>query len=285
MDCRWALEILESARPDSADWQDSQLHEAALHVDGCPTCEETFRARQALDRRAGAVMRDIPVPDGLLERLTASFTSEATPESAVENATATLAADAPAADVANLQKSSHVDRRHWMRNLVVATAACAVVAGGWLLFRKPVPTLTVEDIRGSAPLQLESVDEFDGHFVAAFPLGWDSDALRLAQVARGYGLNKHGQHQMALLEFQFQGWDGATVTGVLAVVPSSEVVGSDELPTSFEAAIGSPGYEIRPWGGYTTASWVSGESVYVCFIPEEGDAQRRLEQILGSEPA
>jgi hypothetical protein len=176
-------------------------------------------------------------------------------------------------------------RRQWLRRAALAATACAVVAGAWFIFRKPAPTLSLADVERAVPLQLENLEAFDDSFVAAPPLGWDSDALHLARVARGYGRGRHDEHQMALLEFQFQGWDGATVTGVLAVLPSADVIGANELPGSFSAAIGSPGYVNKPWGGYTTISWNAGDLVYICFVPEGNDAQRRLEQILGGEPA
>ena len=70
MDCRSALEILDCARPAAEDLQQPEFVDAKSHAATCAACDETFRERQILDRRIGELMRDVPVPAGLLERLT-----------------------------------------------------------------------------------------------------------------------------------------------------------------------------------------------------------------------
>lgn len=302
MDCRWAMEILDSARPDSDDRQQRELHEAATHLEQCPTCEALFRSRQLADRQLGIVMRDVPVPADLLNRLTTVLATAnhagQTVRLAASNATSgnapehTVAID-EAVDVPTSQITTNsrdfarrsTGRRQFLGKFAAVSAACALVGlCGWWIFHSPAPTLTVAKIVEMAPLQLEGVDEFDNNFAAALPLGWQNDSLHFSRSVKGFGRNSRDEHQVALVEFRFPDWDGSPLTGVLAIVPSDQV-DSSGLPDDFFTATGSPGYANRPWGGYTTLSWVADDMVYVCFVPEQGDAQRRLEQILGHETA
>lgn len=69
MNCHNALEILESARPASGDLSEPELVEAAGHLENCSACRDVHRWREHLDRRIGRVMRDVPLPGGLRERL------------------------------------------------------------------------------------------------------------------------------------------------------------------------------------------------------------------------
>jgi len=73
MECRTARELLDAARPDSADREDPELQAAFAHVDECDTCAEVLEFRRGFDRRVGEIVRDVPVPADLRARLQQAF--------------------------------------------------------------------------------------------------------------------------------------------------------------------------------------------------------------------
>src|SRR5688572_33239169 len=69
LDCGSALERLDLARPNGRDEEDATLREAFEHLGGCTACTAEFGTREQFDRRIGAAVRDVAVPEGLIARL------------------------------------------------------------------------------------------------------------------------------------------------------------------------------------------------------------------------
>jgi len=69
MDCRTARHLLDFNRPHAPelDRTDQQLLDGHLAV--CPDCDALARAERQLDDRLGEAVRDVPVPQGLHERI------------------------------------------------------------------------------------------------------------------------------------------------------------------------------------------------------------------------
>lgn len=69
MDCRTARLLLHFARPQSRDLSASDTSALKAHLTGCPECEAAALTERESDTRLGAVMRQVPIPDGLRERI------------------------------------------------------------------------------------------------------------------------------------------------------------------------------------------------------------------------
>ncbi len=77
MNCLTARETLDLIRPQEAPLYDAEgnelplatIDEAARHVKGCPACQTAVRRRERIDERIGQLSRELPVPEGLQERL------------------------------------------------------------------------------------------------------------------------------------------------------------------------------------------------------------------------
>lgn len=69
MDCRSARHLLDYARPHAPelDRADQQLLDGHLAV--CPECDSLARAERQLDDHLGEAVRNVPVPQGLQERI------------------------------------------------------------------------------------------------------------------------------------------------------------------------------------------------------------------------
>ena len=287
MDCRSALEILETVCPGSPDLHEPELCEAHAHLEDCARCDETFSARQSLDRRIGKVMRDVAVPAGLLERLYASFDA-ATPASkpilpsTVDNKLANPELTTPA--TASSAQGPLFQRRG-MRIAAGLAACLAVATAVWMFSGKPAPTLTIDGIGNGVPSadqEIERLQAFDERFAANLPgLGWQSGEVGFDEVIKGFGKARDGGHQMALVRFSYPSQEGDALPGLLVIVPKDEVINADQLQNDF--SLGQLGYTDS--GDYATVSWATEDLVYVCLVPNNEEARERLKQVLSTIPA
>ncbi len=285
MDCRSALEILDCVRAGSHDLQEPELFDAKAHVETCAACDETFRERQMLDRRIGELMRDVAVPTGLFDRLSAAVVPAlAEEEPTVE---ASPAGDTMSPHRATATASAHTQLRRRRMRIAAGLAAClSLVAAIWIFSGKSAPTLTVDEIWNTVPLEqsvVDRLDAFDESFAAALPgVGWDSQELTF-DVKKGFGKARGGGHQMALVRFTYPARDKSSLMGMLAIIPKKAVKDANTLGTSF--ASGQVNYTNRDSGVYATVSWTAGDFVYVCFVPDTEEARERLAHVLISVPA
>jgi hypothetical protein len=133
MDCGLARERLDLLHPDRPELADPDVVQAVAHVQECAACAEVVQARQAFDREVGRVLRDVPVPTGLRERLVLALTEAKTepPEPAVQ----------PRAELPRR-------RRWWMTAAVTTAAGLLVAVAGWMLLgRGEAPLLALDEVR------------------------------------------------------------------------------------------------------------------------------------------
>ena len=64
-------DVLEACRPDRGDLEDPHFAPLADRLASDPELEERLRQMQHVDAVLGAAFHDVPVPDGLQERLLA----------------------------------------------------------------------------------------------------------------------------------------------------------------------------------------------------------------------
>jgi hypothetical protein len=69
MDCKTARLLLDFNRPRARELPTDEAAELARHLSACPDCDAIGRTERRLDEHLGRAMRDVPVPDGLRQRL------------------------------------------------------------------------------------------------------------------------------------------------------------------------------------------------------------------------
>lgn len=69
MDCRSARHLLDFARPRVPELDKSDQHDLDGHLAVCPDCDTLARGERQFDEHLGQAVRDVPVPQGLHERL------------------------------------------------------------------------------------------------------------------------------------------------------------------------------------------------------------------------
>jgi hypothetical protein len=69
MDCKTARLLLDFNRPRWGELPADEAGELSRHLASCPECDAAGRAEHRLDEHFGRAVRDVPVPDGLRERL------------------------------------------------------------------------------------------------------------------------------------------------------------------------------------------------------------------------
>jgi len=280
MDCQTTLEILEVARPDSDDVKQTELAWAQVHLDSCPRCEEAFRNRQALDRRICRLMRDVSVPWDLKHKLLQAATDgNGELEQSVRAAGVDVPAgsDAPVTPVA-VESTVAQPRRYWLKGAAVATACLVggIVAWPWL--QPSQNRLQLDELRDEVALKDPAkLPPFDGEFEAVIPEGW-SESVSFTTRTMGFRLDGSGKHLAALYSFTFSSPGRPRVNGLLLVIPKKTI---EDPPSATFFGAGSPVY-VRP---YATAAWTEGDFVYVCFVPDAGNALKALELALYAAPA
>ncbi len=116
MDCKTARLLLGIHR---AELQTDEADALEIHLTGCVECDGLFRSERQLDAHLGAVVRAVPVPDGLHARL-----------------------------LHRLARERRAWYRRWAtRGVVAAAVAASLFLVLWLCLRPVRPAVDVEDLR------------------------------------------------------------------------------------------------------------------------------------------
>ena len=276
MDCQTALKILEVARPGSDDLSDPDLAAAAEHVESHADCRDEFLRRQNLDRQIGQVMRDVPVPAGLKERLLVGLVGYGK-HSDGENTDD--AAVAPTVEPETQTAGLH--RRTWFR-VLVSTAAC-LLAGVivWQLVPSEPKTFSRFDLHDEAADKIaggsfvfDGLDDFSNVGGVRLPAGWDAV---IDSKPKAYTGEIQGSAAVAVYRFSFTDRRNRPVTGYVLVLPADRVTAASK-PRA-ESAISAR--QVYP-AGFISLSWTWGKLVYVCFVLRigDGDAVEELKERL-----
>ncbi len=76
MDCKSAHLLMEFARPGSPELDAGEAEALRQHLAECGDCAALAAAERRADEHLGRAMRDVPVPDGLRQRLLTRLTAE-----------------------------------------------------------------------------------------------------------------------------------------------------------------------------------------------------------------
>lgn len=238
MDRQTALERLDAVRPGSDDFSDPEMAglQDALAADGRLRAE--FDRRRDWDLGIAAAVRDVPVPEGLKDRL---LTRLATAE--------TVAPPRPASP----------GRRRAL--VALSAAAVSLVAGViyWTVAGSHAPVAVAEARDAAAELLAGRIKEvpFNGDFEPKLPA--DEWETRLRVVSRDLGmLAEGGEHRAVAWRVRSSG--RATWQAVLVAVPADGVVSPPEADSVFDRDY-LPGGKLS---GIQTVRWTQGGVVYVC---------------------
>jgi hypothetical protein len=182
MDCKTARLLLDYARPAPAELPGGDVAALESHLSACPECEAVARTERQLDDHVGRAVRDVPVPDGLRERLLARLRTE---------------------------------RRRWyrrwaLRGTAAAAAAVALTLGLWRPWQRPVlPAPDVERIaydvsvenavRGSPDQAQAWLGDKCPGYVVLVPQDFDGQSLNYGTLADCYLAPCQGERVPMLL--------------------------------------------------------------------------------------
>ncbi|QDU40194.1 hypothetical protein Mal4_45490 [Maioricimonas rarisocia] len=265
MNCHKALEQLDACPPELAETGDPAMQAAQLHVESCADCRELLRARRAFDVRVATAMEDVPVPDGLKDRLLQSLAEDAGGPDGQPK-------PVPAA-------AGRVDRRTFARRLIggAVLLLMGALGLGWYVSTREVP-LTLADARSrlnmlltdaEQPLAFDALEAFDGRFDAALPEGAWNDLV--VGGPRGVNINGRGGHDAAVYAIDKPGRRG--VRGWLFVFAPRRIVDGpdDSVPVEANA-------QYLP---FPNVAWTEGNRVVVCYL-EQGDVSTLRARMLGT---
>ncbi|MFG0334629.1 MAG: hypothetical protein ACF8TS_14835 [Maioricimonas sp. JB049] len=264
MNCHEALEQLDAC-PPLVESGDPALQAARQHVEACAVCRELLRARRGFDVRVATAMHDIPVPDGLKDRLLQSLAEDAGKRDEKLRTVPTAA--------------ERVDRRTLARRLVggAVLLLMGALGLGWYASVREVP-LPLADARArlnalltdvEQPLVFDALDTFDGRFDATLPDGAWNDLV--VGGPRGVNINGRGSHDAAVYAINRPGRHG--VRGWLFVFAPRRIVDGPDESVPVEANA-----QYLP---FPNVAWTEGDRVVVCYL-EQGDVSTLRARMLGT---
>lgn len=260
MDRQTALDKLELLRPDANAFQDPDFAEALAYLETDESARAVFARRQEQDRQIAIAVQDVPIPEGLQERLLQSIDEQ---ESADSNR------------VAGKPAPPKMARRRWLISALIVMASCLLAALGLWLFQPPAPELlTLEELELTAPYgeqEFSQLDAFEGDFEPAIPGNlWRSERRFTFSSPKGFSPDRKGRDRVAAYEFFFrdpQKKHAGKLRGVMLVVPASELQSVPES-TSF---YGTSYKTVRTQPHVAIRSWKEKDLVYICLAPIQHD--------------
>lgn len=250
MDCRTAQAQLEFATrgQDATSTPDAQA--ALRHAAECPTCHRLLESQQQFDRAIADSMTDVPLPQGLNERLMSAVGTTPTP------------APAPLAAPSTNRRS-----RRWLAAGILATLLPLAL----LVFVPRSHILTNADIRElAANLSSLSVDSQQVAFPP--PSGWRSQrSIQLVQPSRLANVNGA---TVPVLGFEL-GTDrrAPKSTGFLIRLTPSQWHSAVEATSMASATV-----QYESFG--TWVVWREGDTVFVCVLNDNAHVMQRLQDLI-----
>ncbi len=183
-----AIEAMEACRPQSDDLSDSGLAFLAGQLAADPDLSERFQRLQRVDAAIAAACGDVPVPEGLADRIMARLAEEgASADASASVDQRTLEAQPPQAPMAEATGRRRPVRRWLMAVGGIATVAAGLVAALWIWGPEP-PALTSSQVCKLAIEFIEDDSEEPGELLRAsrapeaYPVSRDLDLSRFPEV-------------------------------------------------------------------------------------------------------
>lgn len=177
------LEALEVCRPGSDDLSDPALADLADQLGANPELKRLYEWLRRVDGKLAAVFREVPVPEGLAERITDRLAAARTEPAAMADVEETAEGPAPPPVTEVLARPKRVSRRRLLAAAgTLSTGAVVLVAAlVYLHTRKTydVSTVLTEafDFFGNEPPErghlLTDVAPPDDHPISHYPISRD----------------------------------------------------------------------------------------------------------------
>lgn len=241
------LEAMESCRPDSDDLRDPNMADLARKIASSRDLRQHFERLQQADLAMKAAFQDVPVPEGLADRLLQRL----------------AAARAAEAQTTEPEAPTPAPKRISRRGLLVAagalSTAAAVLVAILLGFKTPQsnsPSSILED----AAQYFAADSSQDGHWLAETPAPEDGpfsrDVLQLPQI-RWRSIDKFLGGAGVAYDLP-PGPDGARAT---LYATRQTVTGLPAMPPA------TPAWD----SGCSAGAWQDGDTLYVLVV--EGDTR------------
>jgi len=251
------LEAMEACRPASDDCADPALASLAAKMESDPALRDLYTRLQRVDSVVGDAFRDVPVPDGLAERIMQRLASArgGPVASAVEAAAEPAATEEPAAATAG--RRERVSRR-WLlagAGVVSTVLAASVLVAVFFPWPEPEPytrsqvwELAIEFSAGEADVvgELISVAQPPGEYP------FSRDVLPLPDI-RWRRIEGFLGCQGVAYDMLGEGGTAATLYVVECSVPDLP-----SLPPPLGPSLAT--------GGRSVAAWQSGESGELLYV-------------------
>ena len=260
------LEAMEACRPESDDLKDPALAFLADRLAADSQLKDVFQRLQCLDAKFAEAFRDVPVPDGLADRITARLAADRGPGGALpeEHQTGETGVPGPIAQVLKPRK------RLSRRRLLAATAGVAVAASvvvALVVGNGGQPVRQPEEVWQGARDFFERDWEEPSELVAtsqppaAYPAGADFGISNFPQIRWRQIRGFLGECKGVAYDMEPPGSPRATLYVVKCKVPG----------LSFSAPPFAPSSTT---GGRSIGAWQTGGLLYVLVV-EGGDRTYR----------
>jgi len=269
------LEALEACRPGSNDLAEPEMATLAAQLRAFPELDEVRERLQRLDRELGDAFRDVPVPEGLADRILARLTvgepGSMLPEGEVDSP---ARADSPQATASSsiLEVPTKDRRRAWRRGWLALAAPAALAAS----------VLTVFLMRGMRPAESRSPEQLCNDTIAFFLADSQGGSQSIASgspALNAYPFSSGLPSQFPQITWRpirdFLGRSGVAydIVGPGGGAATLYVVyGPINTPLGSEP----PGDPIHSTGQCSAAAWQEGSLVYVLVVAGEAEDYRRL---------
>jgi hypothetical protein len=262
-------EAMDACRSGSDDLSLPEMAALASRLDQDAELRARFARSQEFDAALGAAFQDVPLPEGLEERLLARLAFE---NNVVEPATDTRSPDdVDAASPASQTQSATARQIIWRAGLAISAVAVVVAMMAVFLTPNEIPALNPTDLTSKGVAYVQSAIEADDWRIGEPPDDYPPSKFVLVPV--------HGWQQVVTdydreaVAYDVTPRDGPTAT-LLVLRPGGEVYG---FPS------GPPGRPQSTTGGRSIAAWQQDELVFLLVIAGEGhaDAYQRMTNAMG----
>lgn len=250
------LEAIEACRPASEDLEDPALAFLAAQLEADPEVREVFERCQRVDATLAEVFRDVPVPEGLADRITARLAAVRNGRGAFGEgqSAATTTVPEPIAKVAPSRR--RVSRR-WLLAGAGGMAVAASLVVALIIGSRELPVLERAEVLDGA------IDFFDddwnreGQLAAqtqpplAYPAGPEFDVAKFPQI-RWRRIGDFLGCEGVAYDMARPGGARATLYVVKCTVPN--------LPS------GPPLTPSRTTGNRSVGAWQTGDLLYVLVV-------------------
>lgn len=265
-DCQTARENWELTTLSRSTECDHPSDDVTAHLESCPNCRIAFREQKRFDEEIADRLADVPIPAGLKDRLRERLKTAAELPVLAD-------AEAPAGTATGDLVVTGRQRRSWRRvgtRTISSIAALLLVAAvAWMLQPSRLEFRSFMQVATADWAEFSTTSNG-----AILPVAWTSQPgmalgeTRSRQVSVGLGRTV----MISATPFRWSSRrPSVQLEGRLVQMPATAV---RPLPaaSSFTSAT------IEYQGADALVSWVDGDQVYICFVPQGAASIEHLQR-------